>query len=92
MRMVLGSPVAQVDLATHFWRNPGGQRHAGAGCLDAIFKFANASNVGAVSQDAPRVTFELVPLFEKVVAAVIADAFDGLLVREADLRRYAARR
>ena len=63
-----------------------GQRHLDAAFLDAVFIRADAPDVSRVREHAPRMMFEFVPLFEKIIAAMVAHFLNGLAVAGADLR------
>ena len=58
-------------MAHRFWYSSR-QRHSGSTCFDSVFVGALTEYMGAVGQGSPREIFEVVPLFQEVVAAVVA--------------------
>src|SRR5581483_8639437 len=65
--------------------NGGGERDARAWGFDAVEARADAFDVGAVGENAPRVMLEAIPLLQKVVATVVADFQESLAVSDTDL-------
>src|SRR5688572_25667162 len=80
-----GIAVFQIDLLAHRARNPRGERHLRATTFDSIFERADASHMRRMREHAPWEMFELVPLLQEVIAAMVADFLDGLAVRYANL-------
>src|SRR5436309_1205489 len=78
--------VTEVDTLALLRWDLGGQGYTRAWFFDAVFKSAQAVNVGAMRKHAPRVLFEPVPLFQKVIAAMVTDFLDHFAVRDANLR------
>jgi hypothetical protein len=81
----VGIAIAQIDLLAFFTRDAGGQGNLRAALLNAVFVGANAAHVRGMRQRAPGILLILFPLFEKVIAAVIADCFDQVPMRSRDL-------
>src|SRR5207249_3503927 len=80
-----GIAIAEGDLPALLRRNLRGERDLGAALLNAILIAAEAADVGRVGQHAPGNVFELVPLLQKVIAAVVTDGFDMAAVADANL-------
>src|SRR5205085_5407716 len=62
-----------------------GQRDLGAAVFHAILERADSPHVSGMCQHAPRIMFELVPLFEEVIAAMIPDGSNHLAMGDANL-------
>lgn len=73
-----GVAEAKIDFSAGCFIDPGGKGNAGAWGFDAVVVGALAVDVGGVGEGAPWIIFELVPLFDEVVAAVVTDGFDEL--------------
>jgi len=71
-----GVAVAEVDPAAFLLRYPRGERHAHARDLSPVLVGPDAVDVRRMGEDAPGVILEALPLFQEVVAAVVADLPD----------------
>src|SRR5262245_46296944 len=60
--------VTKVYALARLRRNLRGQRHTGARFFETTFISTQSVNVGTMSENAPRVMFEPVPLLQKVIA------------------------
>src|SRR5437016_4424533 len=65
--------IAKIHLPASLRRDLRGERDLGAAFLDAVLERAEAAYMGGMSQHAPRHVFEFVPLFHKIIPAVIAN-------------------
>lgn len=76
--------VTEIDSFTGGLGNLGGKGNLGTAFFDAVFEGAETTNMGRMGEDAPRDIFEAVPLFEKIIPAMIADGFDMAAVTDAN--------
>ena len=80
-----GIAVAQVDFAADLRRDAGRQRDPGPGDFLSIFERPLAIDVTAMSEHAPGEMLEAIPLFQKIIPAMIADFQKHFAVRHTNL-------
>src|SRR5437667_10706811 len=76
--------VAEVYTLALLRRDFCGQRYPRARSFNTVFKSTQSVDVRAMSEHAPRVMLEPIPLLQKVIATMVTDFLDHLAVREAD--------
>lgn len=80
----VGVEVTEVKAAAVGFGDAGGEEDLDARGFDSVFEGPDAFDMGGVGEDTPGFGLEAVPLFKEVVAGVVADAEEGLLVGLAD--------
>jgi hypothetical protein len=63
---------AEVNASARFQRDAGGQGDARAWFFHAVLLSADAVNMRRMGQDTPGILLETIPLFEEIIAAVVA--------------------
>ena len=77
--------VAEIDLPASLLGDLRGERDLDAAFFDAVFKCADAAHVRRMREHAPRNIFELVPLLQKIIPAMVADLVDVVAVADTHL-------
>src|SRR4051812_36109675 len=79
-----GIAIAKIDPVTGLFRNGRCQSDFYPALLNTVLECAEAADVSGMSENAPGVMLETVPLFEEVITAMVTDLFDHFAMADAN--------
>src|SRR6266700_8236151 len=77
--------IAEIDALAGCRRDLRRERDGGPATLDSVFEGTDAAHMRRMRQDAPGNMFKFVPLFQKIIAAMVADFFNVPAMTDTDL-------